>query len=292
MKAKRLTSLCISCLAKNHLDKHPENIAEEVKLEYKLKALKILANSKENDSAPLIVNRLDKLRNEMFGKSDDYSEIKHYFNSYVMKKEEWILTDIMTAQDPLMRALQYSMTGNYIDFGAVEKVTEAQFEELLLKAKDIVLESKEYTALRQDLSTAKNIVFLHDNCGEIVFDHCLIKTIKKLYPDLIITSVVRGFPVLNDATIEDAKQIGLTESVSVVENGSSIAGTCLDEISEETLKIIQNADVMISKGQGNFETLYGCGLNVYYLFMCKCVLFADRFQKKLFDGMLINDKSV
>ena len=98
--------------------------------------------------------------------------------------------------------------------------------------------------------------------------------------------------MLNDATIEDAKQIGLTESVSVVENGSSIAGTCLDEISEETLKIIQNADVMISKGQGNFETLYGCGLNVYYLFMCKCVLFADRFQKKLFDGMLINDKSV
>ena len=120
----------------------------------------------------------------------------------------------------------------------------------------------------------------------------LIKTLKSLYPELQITSMVRGVPVLNDATIDDAKQIGLTDTVEVMGNGSTIAGTCLEDVSEEALNVIKNADVIISKGQGNFETLYGCGLNVYYLFMCKCTLFANRFHKNLFEGMLINDKAV
>lgn len=292
MKTKRLTSNCISCLAKTQLDKHPENISEEIKLEYKKCALKILAEADLCDSAPLIVNRLDKLRLEMFGKSTDYTDIKQYFNNYVMEKEQLISEDIFIAEDSLLRALQYSMTGNYIDFGTMANVNEEQFENLLSKAKDIALDEKEYQNLKNDLKTAGNLVFLHDNCGEIVFDHCLIKTIKGLYPNLQITSFVRGFPVLNDVTIEDAKQIGLTESVRVIENGSSIAGTCLEDISPEALDIIQKADVIISKGQGNFETLYGCGLNIYYLFMCKCALFADRFHKKIFEGMLINDKAV
>jgi uncharacterized protein with ATP-grasp and redox domains len=119
-----------------------------------------------------------------------------------------------------------------------------------------------------------------------------LKTLKKLYPKLNIISMVRGVPVLNDANMDDAVQIGLTNTVDVMGNGSTIAGTCLEDVSEEALKVIQNADVVISKGQGNFETLYGCGLNIYYLFMCKCKLFANRFHKNLFEGMLINDKNV
>ena len=184
------------------------------------------------------------------------------------------------------------MTGNYIDFGAMESVSEEKFEELLSNAKNISLDESEYLNLKKDLESAKKLVFLHDNCGEVVFDHVLIKTLKDLYPNLYITSMVRGVPVLNDATIDDARQIGLTDTVEVVGNGSTIAGTCLEDLSKEALEVVQNADVIISKGQGNFETLYGCGLNVYYLFMCKCTLFANRFHKNLFEGMLINDKNV
>ena len=89
--------------------------------------------------------------------------------------------------------------------------------------------------------------------------------------------LVRGKAVLNDATMEDAKQIGLTEMVSVLGNGSGIAGTAFAKISEEARKVLKEADVILAKGQGNFESMYGCGLNVYYLFLCKCDWFVKRF---------------
>ena len=292
MEIVRLTSNCISCLAKAQLEKYPKDTPELIQIEYKKRALQIMADAALTDSAPMIVYKLDKLRLEMFGSSTDYSEIKHYFNDYVMKKEQRITAEIKNAEDPLLRGIQYAMTGNYIDFGAMENVAEDKFEELLNAAKEIVLDKDEYEALKTDLCHAKKLIFLHDNCGEVVFDHILIKTLKDLYPDLEIISIVRGFPVLNDATMEDAVQIGLNHTVKVLENGSMVAGTCLDDISEEALLNIKEADLVISKGQGNFETLYGCGLNIYYLFMCKCSLFANRFQKKLYEGMLINDKSV
>ena len=292
MAHRRLTSACISCLTKGHIDKYPEGTSEEQQIEYKQRTLQILGNATENESAPMIVNKLDKLRLEMFGMNIDYSDIKQYFNEYVMKKQSRIEAEVAEAEDKLMRALQYSMTGNYIDFGAMESVSEEKFEELLSNAKNISLDESEYLNLKKDLESAKKLVFLHDNCGEVVFDHVLIKTLKNIYPNLHITSMVRGVPVLNDATIDDARQIGLTDTVEVVGNGSTIAGTCLEDLSKEALEVVQNADVIISKGQGNFETLYGCGLNVYYLFMCKCTLFANRFHKNLFEGMLINDKNV
>ncbi len=292
MAHRRLTSACISCLTRGHIDKFPENVEEAKQIEYKQRVLQILGNAKETESAPMIVNKLDKLRLEMFGQNVDYTDIKCYFNEYVMKKQTRIESEVTEANDQLLRALQYSMTGNYIDFGAMESVSEDKFEELLSNAKNISLDTEEYENLKTDLADADSLVFLHDNCGEVVFDHVLIKTLKVLYPKLHIISIVRGVPVLNDATIEDAKQIGLTETVDVMGNGCTIAGTSLEDISKEALEVIQKADIIISKGQGNFETLYGCGLNVYYLFMCKCTLFANRFHKNLFEGMLINDKAV
>ena len=292
MSNKRLTSMCISCLTKGHMDNFPENISEDQQILFKQGVLKIIGNAKENESAPMIVNKIDQLRIEMFGQKTDYTEIKHYFNEYVMKKQSRIEKEVSEADDQLLRAMQYSMTGNYIDFGAMQNVSEEKFEELLANAKNISLDEAEYQNLKKNLESAKRLVFLHDNCGEVVFDHVLIKTLKNLYPNLHITSMVRGVPVLNDATIDDAKQIGLTDTVEVIGNGSTIAGTCLENLSKEALEVVQNADIIISKGQGNFETLYGCGLNVFYLFMCKCTLFANRFHKKLYEGMLINDKNV
>ena len=292
MAHRRLTSACISCLTKGHIDKYPEGTTEEQQITYKQRILQILGTRDRNCHPIPVVNKMDKLRVEMFGQNIDYTDIKQYFNEYVMKKQDRIEAEVADADDMLMRALQYSMTGNYIDFGAMESVSEDKFEELLSNAKNICLDQSEYLNLKKDLESAKSLVFLHDNCGEIVFDHVLIKTLKKCYSNLQITSMVRGVPVLNDATIDDAKQIGLTDTVEVVGNGSTIAGTCLEDLSKEALEVVQNADVIISKGQGNFETLYGCNLNVYYLFMCKCTLFANRFHKNLFEGMLINDKNV
>ena len=103
---------------------------------------------------------------------------------------------------------------------------------------------------------------------------------------------MRGQEILNDATMRDAEQIGLTDMVPVIGNGSGIAGTFMKDISRESKELMENADVLIAKGQGNFETLQLCGLNIYYLFLCKCEMFARRFQVPQFTGILVNEKNL
>lgn len=292
MEKIRIHSDCLSCLAVKETEKYPEGISEAVKLEYKKGVLSILGNAKPSDSAPLLVKYISDLQQKMFGKGFDYTDAKIYFNDYVMKKAAGIEEDIFNAEDAVFRALQYAMTGNYIDFGTPSNVNEEKFDELVENAKNLQLDAVTYENLKKDLYTAKKLVVLTDNCGEIVFDKIMIKILKTFYPSLEITAIVRGLPALNDATMEDAKQIGLTELVNVIGNGTDIAGTVYDRISKEAQIALKEADVVISKGLGNFETLNGCGLNVYYLFMCKCKMFAEKFQKNLFEGILINDKSV
>ena len=105
----------------------------------------------------------------------------------------------------------------------------------------------------------------------------------------IACEAVRGTDVLNDATLVDAKQVKMDEIAPVMGNGSGVAGTCLNKISSAALGKIENADVIIAKGQGNFETLRLCGKNIYYIFMCKCNFFAERFGVPQYSGMLVND---
>ena len=122
-------------------------------------------------------------------------------------------------------------------------------------------------------------------------DKLLAETIRRLYPSLEITVLVRGGPVLNDATMEDAIQVGFDrlEGITVMGNGDRLAGTALDRISPEARHAITEADLIIAKGQGNYETMQGCGLHIYYAFLCKCQFFADRFGVPIYTGMLVKE---
>ena len=116
-----------------------------------------------------------------------------------------------------------------------------------------------------------------------------MKIIKTNFPHLNITAIVRGAPVFNDVTMNDAKEIGLDQIVNVIENGTDIPGTQLDMVSADARQAIAKANLIISKGQGNFETLYGCKKNIYYIFLCKCELFVGRFQLPQFSGVFANE---
>ena len=118
-----------------------------------------------------------------------------------------------------------------------------------------------------------------------------MEEVKKMNPQAKITAIVRGAEVLNDATLMDAEQVGLSDVAYVIDNGNDIAGTALEEIEGEPKELIKSADVILAKGQANFETMQGCGLNVYYIFMCKCEMFANMFGVPRFTGMLLNDKN-
>ena len=252
----------------------------------------LIATAKAEATSPVIVADIRVLIQKYFDIVDSYEEEKTHFNRLMLEAEDVLGQMIESADEPLKEALRLARIGNYIDFGAMNDVSDKKLAELFAETENDVVDEREWTALKADLQKAKTLTYLTDNCGEIVLDKLFIKKIKEVYPQLEITVIVRGGKVLNDATLEDAKAVGLTDVVKVIGNGSSIAGNALGYISEEAEMLIRNADVVISKGQGNFESLNGCGLNIYYLFLCKCDWFVRRFKMKRLTGILINDRNL
>lgn len=287
----KLSVLCMCCLIRSQEKKLKAMAAdEETKARYLKEALRMMGESEDGCSAPVIVSRLNKIQEKYFGAPMDYGEIKKTFNALMMGLADKVEEKIKRSDAPLQAAIQYARAGNYIDFGALEKVEEEKLLEILEKACEDELDEKTYQRFQKDLSGAKHLVYLTDNCGEIVMDKLLVRELKRQYPDLEITVIVRGLPSLNDATMEDAEDVDLISETTVMGNGTDVAGTELTMISREAMDAIQSADLIISKGQGNFETLNGCGLNIYYLFLCKCQMFVERFGMEQFKGVFLNEQ--
>jgi uncharacterized protein with ATP-grasp and redox domains len=139
-----------------------------------------------------------------------------------------------------------------------------------------------------DLEKGKSLLYLTDNAGEIGFDRIFAEEIHRKYPHLAITFCVRGGPALNDATREDAAAVGI--AFPVIDNGSTIAGTQLNMLGQEAKEAFESADVILAKGMGNTESMYGCGYNVYYAFLVKCARFMEFFQAPKMKPMFIRDK--
>ena len=288
----RLHPQCLKCLLGKHLNAAPKEAGEKAQTEYIQRLLCLLGNANPETAAPVMLRRIEKLQEEMFGCSMDWAAIKKHYNAKMMAKESGVKESIQKAADPFRAALQYAMTGNYIDFGTLQKVDDAELDAFLRDAEKIPLPEETLAALKSDVLKAQKIVYLTDNCGEIVMDKLLIVTMTAMNPGAEIQVILRGEDVVNDVTVEDAYQVGLDQIAPVMGNGTDIAGTWLPSISKEAKDKLEEADVIIAKGQGNFETLYFCGLNVYYLFMCKCDLFASRFRVPRFTGMLLNDRKM
>ena len=210
-------------------------------------------------------------------------------NRFVMERLDAIRSRIDSAEDPLYAGMQMAVLGNYIDFSALRgEVSFERLEEMLEKAGTIALDRQNYTKFCADLEKAKALLYITDNAGEIGFDRLLAERIAAQYPDLQITFCVRGGPASNDATREDAAEVGIR--FPVVDNGCTVAGTELELLTPETRQIFETADVILSKGQANVETLYGCGLNIYYLFLIKCARFQEYFGKEKLTPMLLRER--
>ena len=290
MEIERLRSECVNCLLNLHLNSYPKDAGEAQKLDFMQRVLLTIAETPKTVSAPVIVRKISEIRKEMFGITDLYTDIKRHFNGVMLSYEEPVRQKLLAAEDPLKLAIQYAMVGNYIDFGAMKDVDETYLTELFDSAAGREVNEERYQDLKRDLEQGGKLVYLTDNCGEIVMNKLLIQTLQRLYPELDITVIVRGSEILNDATMDDARQVGLTGIVRVMGNGNNVAGTYAPELSPEAAAEIASADVLLAKGQGNYETMMGCGLNVYYMFLCKCDMFANLFAVPRFTGMLLNDR--
>lgn len=283
-------SMCISCI----LSKEEQSIRqfpdEERKSEYMHLVLEVLYQYGRTESSPGLTERLARLYRDFWGEDRDYTAQKHQYNQLLLQMEKKLEQKIQNATEPLKECIKYVCAANYIDFSAVEHVNEDTLEELLENAVGQTVPEEEYQIFRTDLENARTLVYLTDNCGEIVLDKLFIKQIKETFPGLNITAMVRGGDVINDATLVDAKEVGLTEIVPCMGNGNAAPGTIVGRLSEEARETLFHADVIISKGQGNFESLYGEKLNPYYLFLCKCELFVYRFQMEQYKSVFVREE--
>lgn len=284
--------MCISCILGKQEKLIRDFSDEDKKSQYINRVLEILRKHGQTESSPWLAEKINQLYEECWGESEDYTVTKQRYNQLLLSKEKEILSCINNSNDCIRECIKYVSAGNYIDFSAVDNVNEHTLDELLQKVNEENISEIEYFNFKRDLEQAKKLVYVTDNCGEILLDKIFIKCIEDKYPKLKITVIVRGQNVINDATIEDAKQVGLTDIVTCIGNGSGAPGTVIKLLSEEAKQALFEADMIISKGQGNFESLFAEGLNPYYIFLCKCELFVRRFGLKQYESVFMKEERI
>ena len=217
----------------------------------------------------IIGGRIHRRLREITGEDDPYRETKELQNRMALRLLPRLQEEVAAAGDPLWTAARLAIAGNVIDLGVNGDFTE---EDLLREVHSALAGpfAGPRKAFRREVERAENILYLADNAGEIVFDGLLLD----LLPPGRVTVAVRGIPVLNDATLAEAESAGLSDRFEVIVNGSDIPGTLLEECSEEFRKRFDAADLVLAKGQGNFETLSGREENIVFLFKAKCAVIA------------------
>ena len=281
------TSLdCIPCILRQTIDA-ARFISEDPNYQYKTMqdALGWLQEMDLNLSPPAIAQMIHRnLRRQSFN-ADPYQEIKKKQNQLALDMIPDLRLKIQFAPDPLIFAARLAIAGNVIDLGVNGNLKSSDIRQAIdrVLSENFIGEAEEF---RRAVADAHSILYLADNAGEIVFDRLLI---EQLRPERV-TLVVRGMPVINDATLDDAREAGLDKIVKVIGNGSDAPGTTLEDCSSEFQQLFREADLIIAKGQGNFETLDEVPATIFFLFKVKCQMFAGLVNQPIGTQILIRGK--
>ena len=281
---------CMQCFLERNMEL-AWKLGDEDQATVLMKALcKLFNEAPAGVSAPWYAPETAKLLHEIYGLDlDRFKEEKEESNAFVLARMDAIRQSVQTASDPVYAALQHAILGNYIDFSALRgEVSFEDLDQMLHSAHDMDLDKDAYQDFCEDLKNGKKLLYITDNAGEIGFDRICAEQLHRQFPHLQITFLVRGGPANNDAMRSDAEQMGIT--FPIIGNGNSIPGTQLDQLSQEAQQAMEEADVIISKGQGNVETLWGCGYNIYYAFLVKCPRFIKLFDKPKLTPMLLRER--
>lgn len=282
-----LSPRCMGCMIDKYLYASPADTPWRRRADYMRRVLRTVADLSPTSTAPEISHELAHIREEMFGIRRDFTQEKRHFNDLVLGLSASLEERMMNSDDPLALAIRCALVGNFIDFGPTGDVSEAKLMSLMDDAATMEVDEAALSDLKDRIERAKSICYLTDNCGEIVLDKLLIARIRAANPEATVTAIVRGAPTSNDATYEDACQVGLDQVARILDNGSDIAGTVLKRVNEQTREALRTSDLVISKGLANLETLMGRGTNAYYLFLCKCALYVEVFDVPLYTGMIV-----
>ena len=262
---------CIQCFVRQALNS-AQLLSDDEKIHEDI-FRKVLSETSEMDyymSPPKMGQRLHRMIRELLNDDDPYRQIKESSNRLAMELYPELKMKIEHSSDPLDLAVRYAIAGNIIDFGANSCLDDFTIFKTLEFSTKKPLVPNTINDLRKTVNSVNNILYLGDNAGETVFDRLLIEQL----PYEKVTYAVRGRPIINDATYEDAKFAGITDLVEVIDNGSDAPGTLLDDCSKEFCTRFEKADLIIAKGQGNYESLSDSSGNILFLLMAKCPVIA------------------
>lgn len=219
---------------------------------------------------PVVISqRLQRMVRKETGLADPYRALKDQMNRIALELLPALAETAARHSNRSEAVVRLAIAGNLLDAGSKSRIALEDLSQHLDEVWDRPLVG-DVAGLFDAADKARSILYLADNAGEIVFDRLLIEAL----PLEKVRVAVRGFPVINDATLEDAQAAGISKLVPVITNGSDAPGTLIEECSEEFRNLFNQADLIISKGQGNYETLSGSGRPIFFLLTVKCPMIA------------------
>ncbi|MDJ0985947.1 MAG: ARMT1-like domain-containing protein [Desulfobacterales bacterium] len=242
-------------------------------------------------TSPAIIEEVWQKITDAVESRDPFHELKSSQNEQILALYPFLEKMVNEAADPLKMAVKLSIMGNSMDFMVAD--SSLTIEKSIAEKTKLPLTDKDYSQFRQQLENTRYLLIFGDNAGEIVFDRLLIQIIKMQYqPE--ITFVVRSLPTLNDATLTEAKAVGINKFATVLENGidGPLPGTVLGRCSSEVNTLVEQSDLIISKGGGNFDTLdeerKHLNKKISFLLLSKCAPHHDNFGVQLYHPVLFN----
>jgi len=278
---------CIECLTRQTITLAKKMTDDETSQQNIISfGLKALGEHSFKEAPPLITGLVYEYAQVHSGVKDAFEDDKkeHNLIAQEMIENMDLRNKVLSSDKPFDTAVRLSIAGNIIDFSVGYTIDESLVKDSvdLCLASEIHGESTD--SLKEAVEKAKKILVLSDNAGEIVFDQLLVS----LLPKSKTTYAVKGGPIVNDATMVDAEAVGMTKLLTVIDTGSTIQGTMLDHCSDEFIKVFDDSDLIISKGQANYETLnHLSDKNIYFLLRAKCDCIADEIGCKQNDFVII-----
>jgi len=261
---------CIPCLVRQALDSVRLVTDDETVHEELLRTvLRAIGDMDLNQSPPTMGQRIHRLIRRLTGQSDPYQDIKTAHNHLALQIYPTLKARVDHSSHPLHTAMRLAIAGNVIDMAVNTRLSDRHVHDGIDRALTLPFEGNLH-AFSRTIAKAERILYLADNAGEIVLDRLLIEQM----PTDKLTVVVRGAPVINDATMTDAEAAGITDLVDVIGNGSDAPGTLLDNCSEAFRERFNTADVIIAKGNGNYETLSEVDRDIFFALKVKCSVIA------------------
>jgi len=258
---------CIPCFTRQALDALRQITDDEDLMLRALRGvLRASADFGMELSPPEMAQIIHRIIREESGHSDPYAQIKQRSNQAATKLLPEARRWVEGAVDPFRMAVRFAIAGNSMDFALTSKWEQLDIENLLETAARKSLSEDDLEAFRKEVKAAKTILVLGDNAGEIVFDRLLMEQ----FGDATLYYAVKGSPVINDVTREDARFIKMEALAEVVDTGCDAPGTPLSQCTPQFLKLFSEVDLVVAKGQANYETLSDAPRSVFFLTQVKC----------------------